>query len=72
MTLPLILLAGVGMWFLLEGAAYAVAPDFMRRLAAMVTQLSTRELTLAGRRHRPHLACSSLGLNLLHLARKAP
>ena len=48
MTLPLILLAGVGMWFLLEGAAYAGAPDFMRRLAVLVTQLSTRELTMAG------------------------
>lgn len=62
MTLPLILLAGVGMWFLLEGAAYAVAPDFMRRLAAMVTQLSTRELTMAG------LAGGAVGIALIWLA----
>lgn len=62
MTLPLILLAGVGMWFLLEGAAYAVAPDFMRRLAVLVTQLSTRELTMAG------LAGGAVGIGLIWLA----
>ncbi|HAE26525.1 MULTISPECIES: DUF2065 domain-containing protein [Hyphomonas] len=62
MTLPLILLAGVGMWFLLEGAAYAVAPDFMRRLAVLVTQMSTRELTMAG------LVGGAVGIVLIWLA----
>jgi uncharacterized protein YjeT (DUF2065 family) len=62
MTLPLILLAGIGMWFLLEGAAYAVAPDFMRRLAVLVTPMSTRELTLAG------LAGGAVGIVLIWLA----
>nr|WP_321359687.1 DUF2065 domain-containing protein [uncultured Hyphomonas sp.] len=62
MTLPLILLAGVGMWFLLEGAAYAVAPDFMRRLAVLVTQMSTRELTMAG------LVGGAIGIALIWLA----
>ncbi len=62
MTLPLILLAGVGMWFLLEGAAYAVAPDFMRRLAVLVTQMNTRELTMAG------LIGGAVGIALIWLA----
>ena len=62
MTLPLILLAGVGMWFLLEGADYAVAPDFMRRLAVLVTQMSTRELTMAG------LVGGAVGIVLIWLA----
>lgn len=62
MTLPLILLAGVGMWFLLEGAAYAVAPDFMRRLAVLITQMSTRELTMAG------LGGGAVGIVLIWLA----
>jgi len=62
MTLPLILLAGVGMWFLLEGAAYAVAPDFMRRLAVLVSQMGTRELTMAG------LIGTALGVILIWLA----
>ena len=62
MTLPLILLAGVGMWFLMEGAAYAVAPDFMRRLAELVAEMGTRELTMAG------LAGSAIGVALIWLA----
>ena len=62
MTLPLIMLAGIGMWFLLEGAAYAVAPDFMRRLAVLVTQMSTRELTMAG------LAGGAVGIVVIWLA----
>ena len=62
MTLPLILLAGVGMWFLLEGAAHAVAPDFMRRFAVLVTQMSTRELTMAG------LVGGAVGIVLIWLA----
>ena len=62
MSFPLILLAGIGMWFLLEGAAYAVAPDFMRRMAVLVTQMSTRELTMAG------LAGAAIGIALLWLA----
>lgn len=62
MSFPLILLAGVGMWFLLEGAAYAVAPDFMRRLAVMLSQMNTRELTIAG------LIGAAIGGALLWLA----
>ena len=43
-----LLLAGFGMWLFLEGAVYAIAPDAMRRMAVMLAQLSTRELTMAG------------------------
>ncbi len=57
-----LLLAGVGMWFLLEGAAYAVAPDFMRRMAAMLAEMGTRELTMAG------LAGGAIGAAVLWLA----
>ena len=62
MSFPLIVLAGVGMWFLLEGAAYAVAPDFMRRMAVLLSQMSTRELTMAG------LAGGAIGAALIWLA----
>ena len=62
MSFPLIMLAGIGMWFLLEGAAYAVAPDFMRRMADLVSQMGTRELTLAG------LVGAAAGAALLWLA----
>ena len=57
-----LLLAGVGMWFLLEGAAYAVAPDFMRRMAVLLSQMGTRELTMAG------LGGAAVGALLLWLA----
>ncbi|HPF23896.1 MAG: DUF2065 domain-containing protein [Hyphomonas sp.] len=62
MSFPLILLAGIGMWFLIEGAAYAVAPDFMRRLAVLLSQMGTRELTMAG------LVGAAIGAALLWLA----
>jgi len=62
MSFPLILLTGIGMWFLLEGVAYAVAPDFMRRMAVMVSQMGTRDLTIAG------LAAAAIGAAILWLA----
>ena len=46
-TLALVL-AGIGIWMFLEGAAYAVAPDFMRRLAAFLAGMSPREIALSG------------------------
>ena len=57
-----LMLAGVGMWFLLEGAAYAVAPDLMRKMAELVAGMDTRELTLAG------LGGGAFGILLLWLA----
>ncbi|MEZ5953276.1 MAG: DUF2065 domain-containing protein [Hyphomonas sp.] len=62
MSLGLILLAGLGMWLLIEGAVYAIAPDAMRRMAALLTQMSTRELTMAG------LIGAAVGLGILWLA----
>ncbi|KCZ56362.1 hypothetical protein HY29_08710 [Hyphomonas beringensis] len=47
MTLKLILI-GIGMWFFIEGAIYAVAPEFMRRMAAFLTRMPGREIALAG------------------------
>jgi uncharacterized protein YjeT (DUF2065 family) len=47
-SLLTILLAGFGVWLLVEGALCALAPDFMRDLAARVSSLPQRELVLAG------------------------
>ena len=32
------ILAGIGVWFLLEGAIYAIAPDAMKRFGAWLTE----------------------------------
>ena len=34
-----IMLAGIGLWFLLEGAIYAGAPDAMKRFGAWLSKL---------------------------------
>ncbi len=47
MTLQMIL-AGIGIWLFVEGAIYAVAPDFMRRMAAFLARMPAREIALAG------------------------
>ena len=48
MSLLTILLAGFGVGLLVEGARGALAPDFMRDLAARVSSLPQRELIVAG------------------------
>lgn len=48
MSVLALLLAGIGLWMFLEGAAYAVAPDFMRRLAAFLTTMGPREIAMSG------------------------
>ena len=45
---PVMILAGIGLWFFIEGAIYAIAPDFMRRMAAMLANMSSREVAVAG------------------------
>ena len=35
----MILLAGLGLWFLLEGAMYAIAPDAMKQFGAWLSEL---------------------------------
>ncbi len=47
MSLQLILI-GIGMWLLIEGAVYAAAPDFMQRLAEYLSRMPPREIALAG------------------------
>lgn len=48
MNAGLLILCGIGVWLFLEGAAYAVAPDFMKRMAAMMADVSPRDLALTG------------------------
>ena len=43
-----IILAALGLWLFLEGAIYAVAPDFMRRMAARLAEIPSREVAFAG------------------------
>lgn len=48
MTFGALILAGIGMWLLIEGAIYAIAPDFMKRLSAMIQQMDPREIAISG------------------------
>jgi uncharacterized protein YjeT (DUF2065 family) len=57
-----ILLAGFGVWLLVEGALCALAPDFMRDLASRISNLPSRDLIVAG------LAVCVVGAGLLSLA----
>lgn len=43
-----LLLAGIGLALLFEGIAYAMAPDAMKRMAAMVRDMPPEELRRAG------------------------
>ena len=43
-----ILLAGLGLFFLLEGAMYAGAPDMMKRFGEMLTQLPEASIRQVG------------------------
>lgn len=43
-----ILLAAVGLWFLLEGAMYAAAPDAMKKFGAWLAELSEDQVRQSG------------------------
>lgn len=43
-----IILAGIGLWFLIEGAIYAIAPDAMKRFGAFLTQLPDATIRQSG------------------------
>ncbi|MEX1249676.1 MAG: DUF2065 family protein [Hyphomonas sp.] len=62
MSLLTVLLAGFGVWLLVEGSLCAIAPDFMRTLAFRVQSLCPRDLILAG------LVVAAIGAALLTLA----
>lgn len=43
-----IILAGIGLWFLLEGAMYAAAPEAMRRFGAWLSSLPESAVRQSG------------------------
>ncbi len=43
-----ILLAGIGLWFLLEGAIYAAAPDAMKRFGDWLSQMPVGTIRQSG------------------------
>ena len=62
MTAGLLILAALGLWLALEGLAYALAPDLMRRFGAWIAGLPPDEIRQSG------LVSVILGLVLLYLA----
>lgn len=48
LTLFALILAGLGLWFLLEGALYAAMPQAMRRFLDWAARLPEAELRSAG------------------------
>ena len=57
-----ILMAGVGVWFLIEGAMCALAPDLMRSLGQRLTELPQGYLVAGG------LIAAALGAVLVTIA----
>lgn len=55
-------LAGFGVWLLVEGALCAIAPDYMRRIGQLLSQLAPRDIALGG------LIVAAVGVGLLMLA----
>ncbi|MEM0985446.1 MAG: DUF2065 domain-containing protein [Pseudomonadota bacterium] len=43
-----LILFGIGIWFLVEGAMYALAPDAMRRFLAWAAAMPVPDLRSAG------------------------
>jgi uncharacterized protein YjeT (DUF2065 family) len=62
MSLLTILLAGIGLWLLVEGALVALAPEVMRRIAARLAATPASDLVWAG------LGAALLGGALVTLA----
>ena len=44
----IIILAGIGMWFLLEGAIYAGMPDAMKRFGAWLSKMPENTIRQSG------------------------
>lgn len=57
-----VLLAGFGVWLLIEGALCALAPDYMRRIGQLLSSIPPRDLALGG------LVVAAMGAALLILA----
>ena len=43
-----IILAGIGLWFLLEGAIYTTAPDAMKRFGAWLAEMPAGTIRQSG------------------------
>ena len=56
-----IVLAGIGVWFLLEGAIYAGAPDAMKRSGAWLSEMPESTIRQSG------LWSMAIGALLLYL-----
>lgn len=57
-----VLLAGFGVWLLVEGALCALAPDYMRRIGQLLSSIPPRDLALGG------LVVAAVGAALLIVA----
>ncbi|MFN4184987.1 MAG: DUF2065 domain-containing protein [Hyphomonas sp.] len=55
-------LAGFGVWLLVEGALCAIAPEYMRRIGQLLSNMPARDLAIGG------LVVAALGVGLLMLA----
>ncbi len=64
MSLKLIL-AAFGLWLFFEGAIYAVAPDSMRKMAAMMSKMPRNQIVMSG------LFAAVFGAGLFIIALKA-
>lgn len=60
-----LLLAAFGLMLFFEGAIYAIAPDFMRKMSAMMSKLPRHDITITG------LITAAAGAVLVMLALKA-
>jgi uncharacterized protein YjeT (DUF2065 family) len=65
MDIATVLLAGAGVWFLVEGAIYALAPGVIRKLAQSVIAMPPRDLVIGG------AITAALGLLFITLAVRA-
>ena len=48
MSMGALLLAALGLMLVFEGLAYALAPDMMKRMTAMIASLSPEDLRRSG------------------------
>ncbi len=62
MSVLTILAAGLGIWFLAEGALCALAPDLVRRMGERLTELPAQHLVFMG------LGAATAGAAVLTLA----
>ena len=55
-------LAGYGVWLLVEGALCAIAPEYMRRIGQLLSNMPARDLAIGG------LVVAALGVGRVMLA----